>query len=382
MKITAIHLYKVPPRWVLLEIQTDSGVVGWGEPVVEGRADTVIAAVKELEPILIGADPKKINDLWQQMYASAFYRGGPVLMSAIAGVDQALWDILGKALDKPVTDLLGGAVRDKMKAYCWVGGDDPADEIAQIEAAVKQGRDTFKLNGCGRLQLVDSRRSIDAIVKRVMQIREHFGDTIDFALDFHGRVSLPMARVLVKEFEAAKPLFIEEPVLPEYAHAYRELADRTSITLAAGERMFSRHDFRSVLEAGGLGIIQPDLSHAGGITECVKIAAMADAYNVGFAPHCPLGPVALAACLAVDFVSPNAVLQEHAVGLHYNAGIEPTAYIKNKDVFNLDQGFVTAPDRPGLGIEIDREAVIAASKQTHDWKPPSWRHSDGTIAEW
>lgn len=382
MKITALNLYKVPPRWVLLEVQTDSGITGWGEPVVEGRADTVIAAVKELEPILIGADPTKINDLWQQMYISGFYRGGPVLMSAIAGVDQALWDILGKSLDKPVIDLLGGAVREKMKAYCWVGGDDPSDEIAQIEAAVGQGRDTFKLNGCGRLKTLASHRDVDAVVSRVSGIRDHFADKIDFALDFHGRVSLPMARVLVKELEPARPLFIEEPVLPEHAHTYRELADRTSITLAAGERMFSRHDFRNVLEAGGLGIVQPDLSHAGGITECIKIASMADAYGVGFAPHCPLGPVALASCLAVDFVSPNAVLQEHAVGLHYNQGIEPTAYITNKDVFDLDQGYVAAPDRPGLGVEIDREAVIAASQQTHDWKPPSWRHRDGTIAEW
>jgi len=382
MKITALNLYKVPPRWVLLEVQTDEGVTGWGEPVIEGRADTVIAAVKEFEPILLGSDPTKINDLWQQMYTSGFYRGGPVLMSAIAGVDQALWDILGMSLGKPVIDLLGGAVRERMKAYCWVGGDDPSDEIAQIEAAVEKGRDTFKLNGCGRLKLIDSRRSIDAIVKGVMHIHEHFGDTIDFALDFHGRVSLPMARVLLKELEPAKPLFIEEPVLPEYAHAYRDLADNSPITLAAGERMFSRHDFRAVLEAGGLGIVQPDLSHAGGITECLKIATMADAYGVGFAPHCPLGPVALAACLAVDFVSPNAVLQEHAIGIHYNQGIDPTAYLKNKDAFDLDDGYINAPDRPGLGVQIDRDAVIEASKQTHDWKSPRWRHRDGSVAEW
>lgn len=382
MKITQLNLYKVPPRWVLLEVQTDEGITGWGEPVVEGRADTLIAAVKELEPILLGSDPMRINDLWRRMYVSGFYRGGPVLMSAIAGVDQALWDILGKSLGRPVIDLLGGAVRDRVKAYCWVGGDDPSDEIAQIESALKQGRDTFKLNGCGRLKLIDSHRAIDTIVSRVFDIRDRFADTIDFALDFHGRVSLPMARVLVKELEPARPLFIEEPVLPEYAHAYRALADRTSITLAAGERMYSRHDFRAVLEAGGLGIIQPDLSHAGGITECLKIASMAEAYGVGFAPHCPLGPVALAACLAVDFVVPNAVLQEHAIGIHYNDGIDPTAYLTNKDVFDLDHGHIKAPDRPGLGVEIDRQAVIDASKNAHDWKSPTWRHDDNSVAEW
>jgi len=382
MKITSLNLYKVPPRWVLLEVETDQGVTGWGEPVIEGRAETVIAAVKELEQLLIGKDPRRINDLWQAMYTSGFYRGGPILMSAIAGVDQALWDITGKAVGKPVIDLLGGPVRDRMKAYSWVGGDNPSDEIAQIEKAIQTGRDTFKLNGCGPLKLVDSHRAVDAIVQRVVDIRDHFADSIDFALDFHGRVSLPMARVLLKELEPAWPLFIEEPVLPEHASAFRELADRTSITLAAGERMFSRFDFRAVLEAGGLGIVQPDLSHAGGITECAKIASLADTYGVSFAPHCPLGPVALASCLAVDFVSPNAVLQEHSVGMHYNDGVEPTAYITNKDVFDLDKGFVLAPDRPGLGVEIDREAVIEASKTAHDWKSPLWRHGDGSVAEW
>ena len=382
MKITSLNLYKVPPRWVLLEVETDEGLSGWGEPVVEGRAETVIAAVKELEPLLVGSDPRKINDLWQAMYTSGFYRGGPILMSAIAGVDQALWDLLGKSLGKPVVELLGGAVRETIKAYCWVGGDDPSDEIAQIETAIGQGRDAFKLNGCGRLKMLDTHRRVDEVVARIFAIREHFEDRIDFALDFHGRVSLPMARVLLKELESARPLFVEEPVLPEHAHAYRALADRTSITLAAGERMYSRHDFRPVLEAGGLGIVQPDLSHAGGITECLKIVSMADAYNVGFAPHCPLGPVALAACLAVDFVSPNAVLQEHAIGIHYNVGVEPTAYIKNKQDIEHHEGRLRPLSRPGLGLDIDREAVIEAGRQSHDWKSPLWRHDDGSIAEW
>lgn len=382
MKITAINLYKVPPRWVLLEIETDQGLSGWGEPVIEGRADTVIAAVKELEPILLGSDPRKINDLWSAMYTSGFYRGGPILMSAIAGVDQALWDILGKSLDRPVVELLGGAVRDKIKAYCWVGGDDPAEEIEQIEAALKQGRDTFKLNGCGRLKMIDSFRVLDQVMTRISDIRDHFFDRIDFALDFHGRVSLPMARVLLNELDIVRPMFVEEPVLPEHAHAYRELADMTSIPLAAGERMYSRHDFRPVLEAGGLGIVQPDLSHAGGITECLKIASMADTYGVGFAPHCPLGPVALAACLAVDFVSPNAVFQEHAIGIHYNEGIEPTAYVKNKDDLLLKDGYVLPLTLPGLGVEIDREFVIEQSRIAHDWKSPRWRHDDDSVAEW
>ena len=382
MRITRLHLYKVPPRWVFLEIETDEGLSGWGEPVLEGRADTVMAAVRELEPLLVGVDPGKINDLWQAMYRGGFYRGGPVLMSAIAGVDQALWDLKGKVLGRPVTELLGGCVRERMKAYTWVGGDDPAEEIAQIEERRKSGLNTFKLNGCGRLTPIASHREIDRIVARVSGIREHFGADIDFALDFHGRVSLPMARVLLKELEHTRPLFIEEPVLPEHAHAYPELAQTTSIPLAAGERAYSRFDFRPILENGGLSIVQPDLSHAGGITECLKIASMADAHDVALAPHCPLGPIALASCLAVDFVSPNSVLQESSVGIHYNEGVELADYVRNKEDFEIKEGSFAPMPGPGLGVEIDKDFVIAQSKVDHDWKNPLWRHDDGSVAEW
>jgi galactonate dehydratase len=382
MRITKLNLYKVRPRWVFLEIETDEGLSGWGEPVLEGRADTVIAAVRELEPLLIGRDPGRINDLWNAMYRGGFYRGGPILMSAIAGVDQALWDLKGKALGQPVTQLLGGVVRDKMKTYSWVGGDTPSDEITQIEEAMGRGLDTFKLNGCGKLGRLASHRDIDEIVARISKIREHFGSGIGFGLDFHGRVSLAMAKVLLKELEAVRPLFVEEPVLPEYHHAYKELSLGTSIPLAAGERAYSRFDVRPILEGGGLSILQTDLSHAGGITECLKIASMAEAYDVSLAPHCPLGPIALASCLAVDFVSPNAVLQEQSIGIHYNDGLELTDYVRNKEDFKLDQGYIKPLPLPGLGVDIDRDFVIEQSKIAHDWKNPIWRHEDGSIAEW
>jgi len=297
-------------------------------------------------------------------------------------VDQALWDLKGKALGQPVTQLLGGVVRDKMKTYSWVGGDNPSDEIAQMESAQSRGLDTFKLNGCGKLGRLASHRDIDEIVARISQIREHFGSAVDFGLDFHGRVSLAMAKVLLKELESARPLFVEEPVLPEYHHAYKELSAGTSIPLAAGERAYSRFDVRPILEAGGLSILQTDLSHAGGITESLKIASMADAYDVSYAPHCPLGPIALASCLAVDFVSPNAVLQEQSIGMHYNDGAELTDYVRNKQDFKLDQGYIKPLPLPGLGVDIDKDFVIEQSKIAHDWKSPVWRHADGSIAEW
>ena len=382
MKITKLTTYRVPPRWMLLKIETDEGVTGWGEPVIEGRARTVEAAVHELADYLVGQDPARINDLWQVMYRAGFYRGGPILMSAIAGIDQALWDIKGKAMGQPVWQLLGGLVRDRMKTYSWVGGDRPSELIAGIAALRTAGFDTFKMNGTEELGMLDSSRKIDAAVARVAGIRAHFGNDIEFGIDFHGRVAAPMAKVLLKELEPFRPLFVEEPVLAEQYEHYPRLAGHTSIPLAAGERRFSRFEFKHVFAQGGLAIVQPDLSHAGGITECLKIAAMAEAYDVALAPHCPLGPVALASCLAVDFVSYNAVIQEQSMGIHYNQGADLLDYVINKEDFRLDQGYILPLPKPGLGVEIDEEKVRFMSRNAPDWKNPLWRLADGTVAEW
>lgn len=382
MKITKLTTYRVPPRWMLLKIETDEGVVGWGEPVIEGRARTVETAVQEMEPYLIGADPSRINDLWQTMYRAGFYRGGAILMSAIAGIDQALWDIKGKVMGKPVYELLGGLVRDRMKMYSWVGGDRPSDIIEQITKLKAGGFDTFKMNGTEELGMLDTSAAVDKAVQRVAEIREAFGNTIEFGLDFHGRVAAPMAKTLLRELEQFRPLFVEEPVLAEQAEWYPRLAEMTAIPLAAGERMYSRFEFKNVFAAGGLSIVQPDLSHAGGITECLKIASMAEAYDITLAPHCPLGPVALASCLAVDFVSYNAVLQEQSMGIHYNKGGELLDYVINKDDFKIVDGFCNPLPKPGLGVEVDEERVIAASKNAPDWRNPVWRHADGSVAEW
>jgi galactonate dehydratase len=382
MRITKLTTYRVPPRWMFLKIETDEGVVGWGEPVIEGRARTVEAAVHELSEYLVGQDPSRINDLWQVMYRAGFYRGGPILMSAIAGIDQALWDIKGKVMGQPVYELLGGLVRDKMKVYSWVGGDRPADVIRDIKRLREGGFDTFKMNGTEELAIVDSARKVDEAVARIAEIREAFGHEIEFGIDFHGRVAAPMAKPLLKALEPYRPLFVEEPVLAEQAEQYPRLAEYTSIPLAAGERMFSRFDFKRVFQAGGISIVQPDLSHAGGITECFKIAAMAEAHDVAFAPHCPLGPVALASCLAVDFVSHNAVLQEQSMGIHYNQGAELLDFVTNKDDFRIQNGFINPLRKPGLGVEIDEERVIEASKTASDWRNPVWRHADGSVAEW
>ena len=382
MKVTKLTTYRLAPRWMFLKIETDEGVTGWGEPVIEGRARTVETAVHELSEYVVGKDPARINDIWQAMYRTGFYRGGPILMSAIAGIDQALWDIKGKVLGAPVYELLGGLVRDRMKMYSWVGGDRPADVIAGIRKLQAIGFNTFKLNGCEEMGLIDTSKTVDAAVAVVAEIRSAFGNEIEFGLDFHGRVAAPMARVLIKELEPYRPLFIEEPVLAEQAEYYPRLAEMTHIPIAAGERMFSRFEFKRVFAAGGISIVQPDLSHAGGITECVKIAAMAEAYDIGLAPHCPLGPLALASCLHVDFVSYNAVLQEQSMGIHYNQGAELMDYVLNKDDFRFHDGYMLPPTKPGLGVEVNEELVVERSRNAPDWRNPVWRHADGAVAEW
>jgi galactonate dehydratase len=382
MKITKLTTYRVPPRWMLLKIETDEGIVGWGEPVIEGRARTVETAVQEFAPYLIGQDPARINDLWQVMYRGSFYRGGAILMSAVAGIDQALWDIKGKALGVPVYQLLGGLVRDRMKTYSWVGGDRPADVIADIRRLREAGFDTFKMNGTEEFGIIDSAAAVDAAVGRIAEIREAFGSQIEFGIDFHGRVAAPMAKVLLRALEPYRPLFVEEPVLAEQAEYYPRLAESTAIPLAAGERMYSRFEFKRVFQEGGIAIVQPDLSHAGGISECHKIAAMAEAYDIALAPHCPLGPIALAACLQLDFVAHNAVLQEQSMGIHYNQDAELLDYVINREDLRITDGYIAALPKPGLGVEIDEERVKEASLRAPDWRNPLWRHPDGSVAEW
>ncbi|RWP04020.1 galactonate dehydratase [Mesorhizobium sp.] len=382
MKIISLTTYIVPPRWLFLKIETDAGVTGWGEPVVEGRALTVEAAVKELGDYLIGKDPRLIEDHWTVMHRGGFYRGGPILMSAIAGIDQALWDIKGKALGVPVHELLGGKLRDTIKVYSWIGGDRPAEVAAGAREMVARGFLALKMNGTEELQIVDSHDMIDAAVERVAMVREAVGPNIGIAVDFHGRVHRPMARALVKELEPYRLMFIEEPVLSENREALKEIAALGSTPIALGERLYSRWDFKSVFEEGVVDIIQPDLSHAGGITECRKIAAMAEAYDVAVAPHCPLGPIALAACLQLDAVSYNCFIQEQSLGIHYNAANDLLDYAANKDVFRYEDGYVAIPDGPGLGVEIDEDYVKERAKEGHRWRNPVWRHKDGSFAEW
>ncbi|MCL6517586.1 galactonate dehydratase [Alicyclobacillus sp.] len=381
MKITRLELFPVPPRWLFLKVTTDEGVAGWGEPVVEGRAATVAAAVQELSEYVIGRDPNDIEDIWQVLYRGGFYRGGPVLMSAIAGIDQALWDIKGKRYGLPVHEFLGGRVRQRIRVYSWIGGDRPQDVGQAALEKKRAGFSAIKMNASEEMHYIDSHAKVDAIVARVAAVREACGADFGIAVDFHGRLHKAMAKIVAKELEPFHLMFIEEPVLPENHEALREIARHTTVPIATGERMFSRWDFKRVFEQGGVDIIQPDLSHAGGISEVRKIGAMAEAYDVAVAPHCPLGPIALAASLQVDAVLPNAFIQEQSLGIHYNETSDLLDYLVDRNIFAYRDGYAEIPGGAGLGIEID-EARVRAAASDHRWRNPVWRNEDGTIAEW
>jgi galactonate dehydratase len=382
MKITRLTTFLLPPRWLFLRIDTDAGISGWGEPLVEGRAHTVAAAVEELSDYLVGKDPRHIEDHWNVMYRGGFYRGGPVLMSAIAGIDQALWDIKGKDLDVPVHALLGGPVRERIRIYSWIGGDRPADTAKAAREAVARGFTAVKMNASEEMQYVDTHDKVERVLENVQAVREAVGPHVGLGLDFHGRVHKPMAKVLMRELAPFKLMFIEEPVLSEYLECLPELASISPAPIALGERLYSRYDFKRVLQIGGVDIIQPDPSHAGGITETRKIAAMAEAYDVGLALHCPLGPIALAANLQLDAICHNAFIQEQSLGIHYNAANDLLDYVSDRSVFAYEDGFVRIPHGPGLGITVNQAYVDERAAIGHRWRNPVWRHDDGSVAEW
>ncbi|AML52121.1 galactonate dehydratase [Falsihalocynthiibacter arcticus] len=382
MKITALKTYLVEPRWLFLKVETDAGISGWGEPVLEGHAETLAAKIGELEDFLIGRNPLMIEDIWQSIYRNGCYRGGPVLMSAIAGIDMALWDIKGRYHDAPVHALLGGKVRDFIRSYCWIGGDRPQNLEVEAAALMARGFDCTKLNATRELRMIDCYREVDRIVAQMGALRDFVGDRMDIALDFHGRVHVPMAKVLLKELEPLRPIFVEDVVASSQIDAMADLAKFTSIPLAVGERLHSRYDFKRVFETRAASLINPDTAHAGGISEMVRIGHMAEAYDVAIAPHCPLGPIALAASLQVDAVCQNAVLQEQSLGMHYNGSVDMQDYLVEGTGFDLRDGCLYIPEGPGLGIEINEEFVVKQALKGHKWRAPEWRHADGSVAEW
>jgi galactonate dehydratase len=372
MKITKLETIFVRPRWCFLKMYTDEGLIGLGEPIVEGRARTVAMAVKELENYLIGQDPRRIEHHWQVMYRGTFYRGGPVLTSAISGIEQAMWDILGQSLGVPVYQLLGGACRDRVRIYAQCHASETQTASERAKELVAQGFTALKTGLDAPVRNIDTKSYVASQVARIQSIREAIPDHIDLAVDFHGRVNPAMAIRLLDALQDCYLMFVEEPVLPENVDALVTVARSTKIPIATGERLFTRWGFREVLEKQAAAVLQPDLCHAGGIHEVRKIAAMAEVYYAAVAPHNPLGPISLAACLQVDACTPNFLCQEQvSLGEGYL-----------KQPFVPKDGYIDLPTAPGLGIQLDDEAV-AAMVYDGAWETPRLYHDDdGSYSEW
>ena len=382
LKISKITVYKVKPRWIFVKVSTDEGIEGWGEMISGTKTETVVAGAYEIgNRILLGQNPFEIERLFQEMHRS-FFRGGPINGTIVSGLEMALWDIKGKALGVPVYELLGGAARDKIKVYSWIGGDRPDEVVEQAQDRFDRGFTAIKMNATSELHYIDSYEKVEEVVSRVSSIREKFGNKLDIGVDFHGRVHKPMAKVLAKALEPYHPMFLEEVVLPENEEYFTEIANTVAVPLATGERLYTRWQFKNLFKQGAIDVIQPDVALCGGILETRKIAAMAEAYDMAVAPHAPYGPIALAATLQIDSCTPNVFIQEQSLGIHYNKGFDLLDFVENKEIFQYDDGYVGIPEKPGLGLIMNEEKIKEISQEGLVWTNPSWKNYDGTIAEW
>ncbi len=384
MRINTLETFVLDERQVLVRIGTDEGVVGWGDASLEHRPGSVTAAIRELSGALMGADPLPVSGLWDRLMRGGFYRGGAVLASAVAGIDIALWDLRGRWLGQPIHVLLGGPCRDRVRMYTHAWGD--ADHTGSPERARmlvrERGYTLVKASVAGPVAFLDSAGQVDRFAADLEALREAIGPDADFGIDLHGRVSLPHARRLADAVAHTRPAFLEEPVRPEHQGHLGRLVASTSIPIATGERLFTRHEFRPVLETG-IAIAQPDPAHAGGITEVSRIAALASTYDVQLAPHCPLGPVALAACLQLDLALPDFYAQEHVIDLT-GPDSPDLRILRDPSVLLPVDGHIPRLTGPGLGIDIDDDAVRAADRGDIGVLRgnPQWTYPDGSFAEW
>lgn len=382
MRVTGYKIYRVKPRWVFLKVMTDEGISGWGECISGTRTEAVVSCVTEaMDTHVVGKDPANIEDIWQCLYRY-FFRGGPVHMTCVSGIEMALWDIKGKSLGMPVWQLLGGAARDRIRVYSWIGGDRPSDAAAAATQRRDAGFTAVKLNCCSEMHYIDSFAKVTEVTERIASIRETVGYDIDVAIDFHGRVHKAMAKQLLRELEPFHPMFVEEPVLPENTELMADLAHSTTIPIATGERLLTRWGYKQVFADDAVSVVQPDLALTGGILEAKKICATAEAHDMAAAPHAPYGPIALAATLQLDTCTPNVFIQEQSLGIHYNQGFDLLDFVKNKELFHYENGYVAIPQNPGLGLDMDEEMVERVSLEGLVWTNPRWRNYDGTIAEW
>lgn len=380
MKIAAIEQFSPLPRVRLVKITTDAGLVGWGETTLEGKPLSTTAAVEELSAYFVGKNPLDIEHHWQHVYRSAFFRGGNVLMSALSGIDQALWDIAGKHFGAPVYQLLGGAVRQRIRVYAhWGIGDLSTQGQEQARKRLewlqnKGGYQAFKAGPGGKWRGHEPPAVIDEFVKRAYMMREWVGPEVELAFDFHGKMTPALAVEICHELKGMRPMFVEEPVPQENADALKWVADHVPFPIATGERLLTRWGFRDILEKQAAAYLQPDISHAGGITELKKIANMAEVYYAHMMPHCAIGPVAFSASLQVDAVCPNFLIQEQ-IDQGLGGGLL-------QEDWQVKEGHIDLPTRPGLGFEIDEEAVRQRCEYTEELGGEFYHPADGSVMDW
>ena len=379
MKIAAIEQFFPRPRIRLIKITTDTGLAGWGETTLEGKPKSVIGAVEELAAYLIGKDPLRIEHHWQHMYRSAFFRGGNVLMTAMSGIDQALWDITGKHYGVPTYQLLGGAVRDRIRVYAHWGIGSLTDEgkaaaRSRLDLLQKSGYTGFKSGPGGKWRAHEPPSMIDAFVERAFLMREWVGPDVELAFDFHGKMTPALAIEICQEIKGMRPMFVEEPVPQENVDALKLVSDHVPFPIATGERLLSRWEFREVFEKQAVAYIQPDISHAGGITELKKIANMAEVYYIHIMPHCAIGPVAFSASLHVDAVVPNFLMQEQ-IDQGLGAGLL-------KEDWLVKEGHIDLPVKPGLGFEIDEQEIQKQAIYQEELGGEYYYEADGSVADW
>lgn len=384
--IVDARVLRVAPRWLFVRVECDDGYVGWGEAIIPKRAAAVTGAVEDLFRNIAGANANRIDDLVARMRIGGFFRDGPVLTTAAAAIEHALWDIKGQRHQLPIHEFLGGAVRDRIPVYAWVRGDEPDDVVAQVRTRISQGFTAVKVAAAAEMDYVDRGAKVDQLVARLAAIREKFGTTVGIAVDFHGRVHRAMAKVLLRELEQFDLMWVEEPLLPEHTGALHEIARAAApVPLATGERLVNRAQFARLLEQRVVDIIQPDVSMTG-LFELEKICRMAEAYDVAVAPHCPNGPISLAASLQVASCCGNVFIQETSLGLHYRQDDEAQRrdevydYLVDPSPLAVVDGHIGVQSGLGLGIMVDEGAV--RSSPTWTLTDPECRLPDGRLAEW
>ena len=363
IKITKLETFVLRNSWVFVKISTNAGIVGWGE-MLKDNSKMCAAGAKEVEPYLIGKDPRRVVHHWQAIYRHSFYRGGPVLTAVLSGIDQALWDIKGKALGVPVYELLGGPTRDRIRIY------GSREDVEQGKA--KAFKTQLRADGRGPDRYVESHGFVQRAVESFAALRKAHGPDVDIGVEFHGAVQPQTALLLIKALEPYQPYFYEEPVQCQNVDAMADLARKTHIPIATGERIFTKWGFREILEKRAASILQPDVCYAGGITELRLIAGMAEAYYVPIAPHNPQGPCSLAASCQIAASIPNFLIQERGTNTYEDLLKVP---------FKAENGFLPLPTESGLGIEIDEDKLMAQVGEPREY-PHTYDRDDGSVVDW